>query len=88
MVFEEGSFVVLRATLISTTSSLCLVLKRYQRSYAQLKSHHFLHHPPRPNLSSSTAKDIGVTSLDDAQDGATEELTAGGTKLNLNGNKK
>lgn len=34
-------------------------------------------------LSLLVAEDIGVTSIEDGHGGATEELTAGGTELNL-----
>lgn len=34
-------------------------------------------------LSSLVAEDVGVTSLEDGEGGAAEELTAGGTELNV-----
>jgi hypothetical protein len=44
---------------------------------------HEMHSPLAGCLSLLVAEDIGVTSVEDGHGGATEELTASGTELNL-----
>ena len=87
MVVEEGSFVVLCATLNPSTSFVSCP-EAISCVHIPIKVPSFPPFINPPNLSSGSAQDIGISSLEDAHDGATEEFTAGSTKLNLNGKKK